>query len=319
MVAADMSSPSQTTVVEVKGLVKNYGEHQAVKGIDFRLHSGEVLGFLGPNGAGKTTTMRIITGYIPPTEGTVTVGGLDVMSDSLKVRRKIGYLPEHPPIYLEFTVRENLEFIAKLRKIPRSERDGRIDKAMERCGLKKVSDRIAGHLSKGFRQRVGLAGAVIHEPEVLILDEPTIGLDPVQIQEIRNLIKELGRKHTVLLSTHILPEVVMTCDRVIIISGGKLVADDTVGELSRKFGGGRKLSLRLDNPGSGVAESLNAINGVMGVAPTQAPGAYKLTVSEGKRIADDVARVVIDSGWGLIEISDEVPSLEEVFVQLTSS
>ncbi len=319
MVAANNSSSSREPVVQVRGLTKNYGDHQAVKGIDFKLHSGEVLGFLGPNGAGKTTTMRIITGYIPPTEGTVTVGGFDVMSDSLKVRKKIGYLPEHPPLYLEFTVRENLEFIAKLRKIPGSERDGRIAKAMERCGLTNVSERIAGHLSKGYRQRVGLAQAVIHEPDVLILDEPTIGLDPVQIQEIRNLIMELGKEHTVLLSTHILPEVVMTCDRVIIISGGKLVADDTVGELSRKFGGARKLSLRIADKSRDIAKSLEKIDGVAAVTPASTPGGYELTVSEAKEVADRVARTVIDSGCGLVEIRDEVPSLEEVFVHLTSN
>ncbi len=309
---------SARPMVEVKGLVKSYGDYHAVRGIDFTVHQGEILGFLGPNGAGKTTTMRIVTGYMPPTEGTVLIDGLDVMTDSLKARHRIGYLPEHPPLYQEFTVRENLDFVAKLKGIARTERDGRIDTAMNRCGLTHVADRFVGHLSKGYQQRVGLAAAIVHEPDVLILDEPTIGLDPVQIQEIRALIKELGRAHTVLLSTHILPEVVMTCDRVVIINQGKVVADGTVAELTRKVASNRSLTVRLASYDQNVVKRLGKLDGILDVQATNVPGEYLLTSQAGADIANEVALEVLNAGWGLLEIADKMPSLEEVFVRLTS-
>ncbi len=309
---------SARPMVEVKGLVKSYGDYHAVRGIDFTVHQGEILGFLGPNGAGKTTTMRIVTGYMPPTEGTVLIDGLDVMTDSLRARQRIGYLPEHPPLYQEFTVRENLDFVAKIKGIARTERDGRIDVAMGRCGLSHVADRFVGHLSKGYQQRVGLAAAIVHEPDVLILDEPTIGLDPVQIQEIRALIKELGREHTVLLSTHILPEVVMTCDRVVIINQGKVVADGTVAELTRKVASNRSLTVRLASYDQNVTKRLAKLDGVLDVQATNVPGEYLLTSQAGADIANEVALEVLNAGWGLLEIADKMPSLEEVFVRLTS-
>ncbi|MCB1152061.1 MAG: ABC transporter ATP-binding protein [Deltaproteobacteria bacterium] len=305
-------------MVEVRELVKSYGDFDAVRGVSFKVRRGEVLGFLGPNGAGKTTTMRIITGFMPATGGTVLVDGLDVLNDNMKVREKIGYLPENPPIYLEFTVRENLDFVAKLKKIPRSERAGRIEYAMERCGLTHVADRICEHLSKGYRQRVGLACAIVHEPEVLVLDEPTIGLDPVQIQEIRALIKDLGKQHTVILSTHILPEVVMTCDRVVIIHRGTVAADGTVDELSRQVGGKQRISVRLEEPNDQVIPRLKKLDGVEDVVPGPYPGRYQITVSEGAAAANEISLEILNAGWGLLEMTDDAPSLEEVFVQLTS-
>lgn len=316
--AAETIGGAGRPMVEVKNLVKSYGDYHAVRDISFTVRQGEILGFLGPNGAGKTTTMRIVTGYMPPTDGRVLIDGLDVLTQSLKARGKIGYLPEHPPLYPEFTVHENLDFVAKLKKIPGSERAGRIDKAMSRCGLTHVADRFVSHLSKGYQQRVGLASAIIHEPDVLILDEPTIGLDPVQIQEIRTLIKELGREHTVLLSTHILPEVVMTCDRVVIINQGKLVADGTVAELTRRHGGNHAVTLRLASFDANVVTRIGKLDGVLDVQATNVPGEFLITAAEGADIANEVALEVLNAGWGLLEISDKMPSLEEVFVRLTS-
>jgi ABC-2 type transport system ATP-binding protein len=220
-------------MIEARNLSKSYGELAAVRDISFRVDQGEILGFLGPNGAGKTTTMRMLTGALPPSSGTAIIAGYDILEQPLEVKRRIGYLPENPPLYLDLNVTSFLKFVTKIKGVPSSERDERIDWAIGRCGLKDVRKRVIGNLSKGFRQRVGLAQAIINKPEVLVLDEPTIGLDPRQIREIRELIRELSKEHTIILSTHILPEVTMICNRAVIINRGKVVLEGKVADLTR--------------------------------------------------------------------------------------
>ncbi len=220
-------------MIEAKDLTKVYGDIRAVDGVSFRVDRGEIVGFLGPNGAGKTTTMRMLTGFLPPTLGTAVVAGFDVQERPVEVKRRIGYLPETPPLYHDLTVLSYLRFVTKIKGVPKGERDERVDWVLDRCGLEEVRERLIGNLSKGFRQRVGLAQAIIHKPEVLILDEPTIGLDPRQIREIRELIQELSKEHTIILSTHILPEVTMICNRAVIISRGRIVLDGKVADLTK--------------------------------------------------------------------------------------
>lgn len=221
-------------MIEVQHLTKRYGDLTAVSDISFSVASGQILGFLGPNGSGKTTTMRIITGFLPATSGTIKVAGFDIFDDSFEVRKRIGYLPEHPPLYDDMTVTAYLRFVARIKGMPGAEIADALDRALTRCGLTTVADRVTGHLSKGFRQRVGLAQAIIHNPAVLVLDEPTIGLDPQQIIEIRALIKELAGAHTVVLSTHILPEVAQVCEKVVIINAGRVVMEDMLANLTQE-------------------------------------------------------------------------------------
>jgi ABC-2 type transport system ATP-binding protein len=220
-------------MIEVRNLVKEYGEHTAVKNISFSVAKGEILGFLGPNGAGKTTTMRMITGALPPTSGTVVLSGFDVLENPLEVKKRIGYLPETPPLYMDLSVESFLKFVAKIKGVEKNLQKERLEWAMQKCGLLDVRKRVIGNLSKGFKQRVGLAQAIINKPDVLVLDEPTVGLDPNQIREIRNMIQELSKEHTIILSTHILPEVTMICDRATIIQGGKIVKEGTIAELTK--------------------------------------------------------------------------------------
>jgi ABC-2 type transport system ATP-binding protein len=221
-------------MIEAKDLTKTYGELRAVDGVSFKVDPGEILGFLGPNGAGKTTTMRILTGFLPPTSGQVVVAGYDVQEQPMEVKRRIGYLPETPPLYSDLSVLSYLSFVAKIKGIPKAERQERIDWVLTRCGLSEVRSRLIGNLSKGFRQRVGLAQAIVHKPDVLVLDEPTIGLDPRQIREIRELIRELSKEHTIILSTHILPEVTMICTRAVIINRGRIVLEGKVADLTKE-------------------------------------------------------------------------------------
>jgi len=220
-------------MIKVDQLVKHYGPHRAVQGVSFEVAKGEILGFLGPNGAGKTTTMRMITGVLPPTSGSVHIDGFDVSQNPLEVKQRIGYLPETPPVYLDFKVKGYLKLVMQLKKVPSSLRTPNLDWAIEKCGLQDVAHKLIGNLSKGFRQRVGLAGAIINKPQVLILDEPTVGLDPKQIREIRKMIQELSEEHTIILSTHILPEVSMICDRATIIHGGKVVLDQRIKDMTK--------------------------------------------------------------------------------------
>jgi ABC-2 type transport system ATP-binding protein len=302
-------------MIRVEGLVKDYGTFRALDDVSFHVAQGEIVGFLGPNGAGKTTTMRTITGYMPPTDGSVEVAGMDVVTDSLEVRRRVGYLPETVPLYREMRVSDYLGYGAALRGV--EDRDGAVSRVVESCGLGDVRDRIIGRLSKGYRQRVGLAQALVHDPELLVLDEPTIGLDPRQIRSVRELIRDLAGDHTVLLSTHILPEVAELCQRVLIIDKGRIVAEDTPDRLQAGLQGGQMVRVQVSQPGDGL---LDALEGVSGVGAVRRLSADRFEVSfaaetDGRAA---VAETLVRGGWGLLEMQSVSMSLEDVFVQLTT-
>jgi ABC-2 type transport system ATP-binding protein len=311
--------------ITVRNLTKLYGEEKAIDDISFDVKTGEILGFLGPNGAGKTTTMKIITCYMPPSAGTVTVNDCDIANKSLEVRRKIGYLPELNPLYLDMNVLEYLEYSAQLHKMGKTQIRQRMREMVEVCGLAEVRHKDIGELSKGYRQRVGLAQAMIHDPEVLILDEPTSGLDPNQIVEIRNLIRKLGSAKTVILSTHILSEVQATCDRVIIINEGKIAADGTPDQLQHEFRGSDIISLELKaNVENGMTEIFPKVKALAHVENVQyqnpSPGIHRLliTATKGSDIREDLFRQAVSEKWLLLEIHREATSLEEVFHKLTT-
>jgi ABC-2 type transport system ATP-binding protein len=292
-----------------------------VDDVSFRVEPGEILGFLGPNGAGKTTTMRILTGYMPASEGRATVAGYDVFTHPLEAKRRTGYLPETPPLYPEMTVREYLDFVARIKGVAPGERKARVDGVMQRTRIADMASRACGKLSKGYRQRVGLAQAILHNPEVLILDEPTAGLDPKQIIETRDLIRSLAGDHTIVLSTHILPEVSQTCQRVVIINKGRVVAVDTPENLIARLRGAETLYVQVDAPGADVAGALAAVPGVTRVAAadTRAAGdAYEVESERGRDIRRDLARDIVTRGWGLLELRPMRVSLEEVFLQVTT-
>ena len=312
--------------ITVRNLTKYYGHEKAVNDISFDVKTGEILGFLGPNGAGKTTTMKIITCYRPPTAGTVDVDGYSIAEHSFEVRRKIGYLPELNPLYMDMNVMEYLEYAAQLHALDRTKMRQQLAQMVEVCGLKEVRHKDIGELSKGYRQRVGLAQAMIHEPDVLILDEPTSGLDPNQIVEIRNLIKQLGRAKTVVLSTHILTEVQATCDRVIIINEGSIVADGTPSELQRKFHGSESITLELKAAVSNaMTEIFPKIKSITGVESVQYDGAagdahrFSVFAAKGSDIREELFRQAVAERWVLLEMARKATSLEDVFHQLTRS
>jgi len=294
----------------------------AIEGMSFQVEKGEILGFLGPNGAGKTTTMRIITGYMPASEGTVRVDGYDVFDNPLDVRRRIGYLPENPPLYLEMTVTGYLRFVAKIKGVPKDKIHQEVARVMERASIADVKERIIAKLSKGYKQRVGIAQALLNDPPVLILDEPTIGLDPKQIHEVRELVKDLAGQHTVVLSTHILPEVEQTCHRVIIIDRGKIVAVDTPQNLRLQLQGGERISLEVQGPVSEIMSKLKATPGVVNVQKiAENDGRHRFQV-EGelrKDIRSDLARTIVQNGWGLYELQSAAMSLEDIFLKLTTA
>lgn len=301
-------------MIRVEGLTKEYGLRRAVDQITFHAEKGEILGFLGPNGAGKTTTMRILSGYMPPTSGKAEVAGFDIVEQSLEVRRRVGYLPENVPLYPEMTVFDYLKFMADLRHLPNAE--DRVEEVLE---LVSMEDRAWGYianLSKGMRQRVGLAQALLHSPEVLILDEPTIGLDPGQIIEVRRLIQELGRERTVLLSTHILSEAQQICDRVLIINKGRIVAEDTPERLQARLAGAQRVILRVGGDGDGLAELVRAVPGVSRVAEMDS-NTLEFEIDPGLDTRPDVARAVVNHGFDLLEIRPVGMSLEDIFLQLT--
>lgn len=298
--------------VKVQGLTKIYDEQRAVNNVTFEARKGEVLGFLGPNGAGKTTTMKVITCFIPQNEGTVTVSGFDTATQSKEVRERIGYLPEHNPLYKDMYVREYLGFVAGLHKI--KDKKKRIDEMIERTGLGDEQSKLIGALSKGYRQRVGLAQAMLHDPEVLILDEPTSGLDPNQLVDIRALITEIGKQKTVIFSTHIMQEVQAICDRVLIINKGKLVANDTIDQLQLRVKGGSLVTVQFLEKLTG--KQLNAIPGVKSVNHT-VNNEWQLSSSAGKDIRPAIFQHAVKEGWTLIEMRKEVFSIESVFQQLT--
>lgn len=308
-------------MIGVEHVSKNYGSLRAVKDVSFQVEKGEVLGLLGPNAAGKTTLMRIMTGYLPPTEGRVTLDGKDVADNPVAAKRRIGYLPENPPLYQDMTVRSYLEFAAEIKGVPRHKRRDRINEIVEMVSLETVLCRLIENISKGFRQRVGLAQALIHNPEVLIFDEPTVGLDPKQIIETRNLIKGLATDHTVLLSSHIIPEVSATCDRVVILNEGRVVAIDTQEELSRRVQGGQQL--RIEVAGGSPEEVKKAVGGVVNVtkvSPAEPAGKNVRLALEHKQGADvraDIFKLAVEKRWTLLEMTPESLSLEEVFLKLT--
>ena len=308
-------------MIEVQRVTKRYGPVAAVNDISFRVEAGQILGFLGPNGAGKTTTMRVLTGYMPPTDGKAIIAGYDVFEQPIEAKRRTGYLPETPPLYPDMTVREYLFFVAQIKGIASGERTRRVAYAMGRTSVDHMQDRHCGKLSKGYRQRVGLAQAILHNPEVLILDEPTAGLDPKQIIETRELIKELAGDHTIILSTHILPEVAQTCERVVIISKGRVVAEDTPTNLTGRLRGSETIQLQVDSNEVDPKQVLQSISGVTQISvsePGQDGRTVEIQVSEGSDIRRDVANTIVSNGWGLLEMKPMRLSLEDIFLQLTT-
>lgn len=306
-------------MIQVDNLTKRYAGVTALNGVSFSVNRGEIVGFLGPNGAGKSTTMRILAGFIPASAGRVQVAGFDVFEDSLEVRRRIGYMPENNPLYVDMRVAEYLKFRAKIKGVPRGDRRDRLEEVLKQCGLDEVRNRMIGQLSKGFRQRVGLADALLAEPDLLILDEPTIGLDPVQIRQVRQLIKELGKRHTILLSSHILPEVEMTCNRVIIINKGRILASDTPANLVNTLHAGGLINVEVRGPAIEVAAKLRAVAGVAGVETSAGNDDFVNVAVEPKDGIDpreEIFKTVVASGWTLRELVRHRTSLEDIFVEV---
>lgn len=312
-------------MISVEGLTKRYARNTAVDGISFEVEKGQIVGFLGPNGAGKTTTMRILTCFLPPTSGTATVAGFDVLEQPLEVKKRIGYLPEAPPLYQEMRTTEYLTFVGRLKGLSGTELRQRLETVCDRCAIADVKNKLLGKLSKGYRQRVGLAQAIIHNPDVLILDEPTAGLDPKQINETRDLIKGLAGDHTIILSTHILSEVEQTCQQVIIINKGKLVATDSVQNLQNRARGAESVFVEVagrngDVDSSIVQRRLEKVAGVSRVVFKEKRQSRNMFEVEGRRNSfarGDLARAVVESGWDLSELRPAAVSLEEIFLQLT--
>lgn len=309
-------------MIEVNDLTKRFAERTAVDHVSFVVNKGEILGFLGPNGAGKTTTMRILTGFIPATSGTAKVAGFDVFNDSLEVRKRIGYLPENPPLYLDMTVSAYLDFVARIKNVPAEKRQARVDDAMVKTNIQDKRHELIKRLSRGYKQRVGLAQALVHDPEVIILDEPTVGLDPKQIIEVRHLIKGLAGSHTIILSTHILPEVSMTCDRVVIINQGRIAAIDTPANLTTQLKGGQNVRIEVEADQNAVSSALREIPGVRKVSAESAGGNGRAAVivetSPGQDVRSQIAAKVVGKGWPLYELRGVNLSLEEIFLELTT-
>ena len=311
-------------MIEVNDLSKYYGDVPAIDGVSFRADKGQILGFLGPNGAGKTTTMRVLTCYLPPSSGSASVDGHDVVEESLEVRKRIGYLPELPPLYSDMTVDSYLGFVARIKGVPGPEISARMDETMERTGIAHVRNQVIGHLSKGYRQRVGLAQALVHNPSVLILDEPTVGLDPKQIIEIRETIRGLGGDHTIILSTHILPEVSMTCEKVVIINAGRIVGEGTPESLIAELKEGEMLRAQVAGPPEEIRSAIEGVEGVIEVREDTAGSnggtdtVFIVTAAPGREIRDQVARRLVDGGYGLRELRGLEMTLEDIFLRLTT-
>ncbi len=303
-------------MIEVSNLTKYYGKRLAVDNISFNVEKGEIVGFLGPNAAGKTTTMRIITGYLAPTLGTVKIAGYDVLSHSLDARRHIGYLPEAVPLYTDMTIRSYLDYLARLRDVPGDRLRTRVNDVIEQCHLEEYADVLISKLSKGFRQRVGVAQAIVHEPDVLILDEPTIGIDPIQIASTRQLIRELGKERTVLISTHILPEVSVICERVIIIDHGKIVAEDRIENLSSLVTGVRRIRLEVEGDTKKIAARLHQIKGVSRVSYQDSRFVVEYPASQDLR--SKISEAIVQGGFTLLSSESVEMSLEDIFLKLTT-
>jgi len=307
-------------MIQAKGLTHYYGPYPAIQDVSFGVRKGEILGFLGPNGAGKTTTMRIITGFLPPSHGTVTLDGYDVVEQSLEARRRVGYLPETVPLYTDMSVSGYLKYMGTLRGMAPKTIKVRLSEVVDVCRLGDYRKTQIGKLSKGFRQRVGIAQAIIHEPQVLVLDEPTIGIDPIQVVETRRLIQDLGRDQTVVLSSHILPEVSMICDRVLIINEGRIVAEDTPKNLAEGLQGVDRLEVEIGGPAAQVLPVLKGIEGVADVTHVNNNGRHTYTIQAqaGKDLRDEISRAVISNGWSLRGLQMVGMSLEEIFLRLTT-
>ena len=308
-----MADQTAEITVSAHGLSRKFGDHTAVNGVSLDLKRGEILGFLGPNGAGKTTTMQMLTGNLSPSSGAISICGTDLFEQATAAKAHIGYLPEHPPLYPELTVREYIELAARLHRVAKAALAAAVDNAIARCGLYDVAKKLIGALSKGYQQRVGIAQAIVHQPDVVILDEPTVGLDPNQIREIRKLIRELGINHSVILSTHILPEVESVCDRVQILHHGTTVFSDTISGL-KKFHGGRMVLLGLKRP-----PGLGEIAAISGVVRVEAAGEnlFRVSLADNADPSEDLARRAVEKSWGLYQLSPAQTSLEDVFVHLT--
>ncbi|HLY20314.1 MAG TPA: ATP-binding cassette domain-containing protein [Bryobacteraceae bacterium] len=314
-------------MIKVEGLTKRYARTVAVDNISFEVEKGQIVGFLGPNGAGKTTTMRVLTCYLPPTAGTASVAGFDVLENPIEVKKRIGYLPETPPLYPEMEVSEYLTFVGRLKGISGADIARRVDDVTGRCAIGDVRAKLIGKLSKGYRQRVGLAQAIIHNPDVLVLDEPTAGLDPKQIIETRDLIRHLAGDHTIILSTHILSEVEHSCDRVVIINKGKLVATDSVQNLTHRLRGSEAIAVEIAS-GNGpldpseVQQRLEQVSGVSRVVPREGKDdrlLFEVESLQGRQVRGDLARAVVNAGWNLNELRAVGLSLEDIFLQLTAA
>ncbi len=312
----------EADLIEVEHLTKSYGQARAVNDISFKVEKGEILGFLGPNGAGKTTTMRILTGYLPATDGTARIAGFDVFEQSMEVRKRIGYLPEVPPLYPEMTVESYLTFVARIKGVPAADIPGRVEESMKLTNLSDRKSELIKRLSRGYKQRVGIAQAIVHNPDVVILDEPTVGLDPNQIKEVRNLIKGLSGDHTIILSTHILPEVEMTCDRVVIINKGKIAAIDTTENLTSQLKGGERVQIQVRGNADDLRSRLESIEGLIRIDLEPLEGTDLITGSieseEGKDLRANIASSVVHGGLDLLEIRAVGLSLEDIFMQLTT-
>lgn len=303
-------------MIEVKSLTKLYGERAAIKDLSFKVEKGELVGFLGPNGAGKTTTMKILTGFMAPSSGEVKVCGVDVFEDPMGAKSKVGYLPEHPPLYLDMKVKDYMSFVASLRGVTKDNESSYIDKALESLDLKSVQNRMIGHLSKGFRQRVGVAQAIVSQPEVLILDEPTVGLDPTQVAHFRELIRELKGKHTIVLSTHILPEVQATCEKVIIINEGQIVAKDSLESLSQKSSRSlKRVEVKVRRLKDAFIKDIDSLDFVK--MSTVAGNSIHLDLSGGEDSLEGISSRIVESGMGLLEMKVASERLEDVFLELT--
>lgn len=302
-----------TSLIQVDQLYRYYGDHCAVNNVSFSLERGEILGFLGPNGAGKSTTMQMICGNLAPTAGQIAINGIDILDKPKEAKRELGYLPEVPPVYRDLTTDEFLDYCARLHRIPRTSIGKAVENAKERCGLTELSTRLIGNLSKGYQQRVGIAQAILHTPAVIILDEPTVGLDPIQIREIRELIRELGKEHGIILSTHILPEIQEVCTRVQIIHQGQLVLNDSIQGLERSM---RGLSVQLRTQDTPDLVKLYAIKGIHGIEEL-GDNRYRIFHDQESTPAGAIAETAVSAGWGLLELIPEKRSMEQIFVEIT--
>jgi ABC-2 type transport system ATP-binding protein len=306
-----------SNVIQVQNLTRYYGRTPAIQDVSFEVEKGEILGFLGPNAAGKTTTMRILTCYMPATSGSAKVAGFDVFNQSMEVRKRIGYLPEQPPLYMDMTVKSYLNFVAKIKGVDSRERKNRVNDVMEKTAIAERQDDVIRKLSKGYKQRVGLAQAMVHNPDVLVLDEPTVGLDPNQIKEVRGLIKALAGDHTIILSTHILTEVELTCERAVIIDRGKVIAQDTIANMTQRKRSAERLVLHVDGPSSQVRDKLAHVQGVKKVH-TDGAMHFDIECDPGRDVRRELAQAVVQNGWGLLELRAKDFTLEEVFLNLTT-